>query len=175
MWRKIIASFILTSFGLIGGALLRQPEINRLKKDIKELHKKLGDLENKLKTQDNQIRELKIRYLTLKGWHFLQKYKERKYMRGCIMYEYALKEYISILKTVERAEEVNMDKKETMFYNAFDRILNEGIMKDKDRSIVMNYILEKYKDNLNDFQEPDLSDIMHDIDEVFNNGKKDYA
>ncbi len=156
MCRKIISSLILTSLGVIGGALLRQPEINRLKKDIENLKKEYADLEKKLETQDNQIRELKIRYLTLKGWQFLQKFKERRYMRGCIIYEYALKEYIPILKKAERTENLNMDTKESLFYAAFDRILNKGVMKDKDRSSVMNYILEKYKKDINNYQELDL-------------------
>lgn len=156
----IIAGIGGSIAGFIVGALSRQPEINELKEQVRSLQAEVDRLQKLIETQNGQIRELKIRYTALKGWQFVQKSQQRGYIRGSIMYQYALKEYLEMLIDADRLGKVNLNKSEIHFYNAFGKILNSGKITDKDRNVVIEYISEKYGDEINRFQEPDLSSVM---------------
>ncbi len=146
--------------GFIVGALSRQPEINELKEQVRSLQAEVERLHGVIEVQDGQIRELKIRYTALKGWQFVQKNQKRKYIRGSIMYQYALKEYLEMLIEADQDGKIKMNKSEINFYNAFGKILNKGEITDNDRDVVIKYVSEKYETEINKFQEPDLSSIM---------------
>ena len=146
--------------GFIAGALSRQPEMNELKEQVRSLQAEVDRLHNVIKMQDGQMRELKMRYTALKGWQFVQKNKQRGYIRGSIMYQYALKEYLEMLIDADQSEKVKMNKSEIHFYNAFGKILNNGIITDDNRDVVIRYISDKYGTEINNFQEPDSSSIM---------------
>lgn len=146
--------------GFIAGALSRQPEINELKEQVRSLQAEVDRLHNVIEVQEGQIHELKIRYTALKGWQFVQKKQQRDYIRGSIMYQYALKEYLEMLIDADKSGKVKMNKSELHFYNAFGKILNVGKITDKDRNVVIEYISDKYGAEINRFQDPDLSSIM---------------
>lgn len=146
--------------GFIAGALSRQPEINELKKQVKSLQKEVERLQNIISIQNSQINELKIRYTALRGWQFVEKNKQRGYIKGSLMYEYALKEYLGMLIEANEENKVALNKGEIQFYNAFGTILNKGEITEKNRTIVIDYIKEKYGSEINRFIEPDLSSII---------------
>jgi len=146
--------------GFIAGALSRQPEINELKEQVRSLQAEVERLHSVIEVQDGQIHELKIRYTALKGWQFVQKNQQRGYIRGSIMYQYALREYLEMIIDADQSGKVKMNKSEIQFYNAFGKILNVGKITDKDRGVVIEYISDKYGAEINRFQEPDLSPIM---------------
>jgi len=146
--------------GFVVGALSRQPEINELKEQVRSLQADVERLHGVIEVQYGQIQELKIRYTALKGWQFVQKNQQRGYIRGSIMYQYALKEYLEMLIDADQFDKVKMNKSEIQFYNAFGKILNVGTITDKDRSVVIGYISDKYGVEINSFQEPDFSPIM---------------
>lgn len=146
--------------GFIAGALSRQPEINELKQQVKSLQAEVERLHGLIEVQDNQIRELKIRYTALKGWSYARKQQERGYIRGSIMYQYALKEYLEMLIDADQSNTVHLNKQEIHFYNAFGKMLDKGEVTDNGRSTIIKYISEKYESEINRFQEPDLSSVM---------------
>ncbi len=155
----LIDSFIWLS-GFVVGALSRQPKINELKKQVESLKAEVTRLQGCIKKQKNQISELKKRYIALKGFQFLKQIKQREYLKGSLMYQYALKDYLEILIDADHINKVNMNKGEIKFYNAFGKILNAGQITDKDRSVIIEYISEKYKSEIDNFQEPDFDKIM---------------
>lgn len=146
--------------GFIAGALSRQPEINELKEQVRSLQAEVERLHSVIEVQNGQIHELKIRYTALKGWQFVQKNQQRGYIRGSIMYQYALREYLEMIIDADQFGKVKMNKSEIQFYNAFGKILNVGKITDEDRCVVIEYISDKYGAEINRFQEPDLSPIM---------------
>lgn len=163
MYKKLIVGSVLVLSGFIAGALSRQPEINELKKQVRSLQGEVERLQGFIDQQKSQIHELEVRYQALKGWQFFQKSQQRGYIRGSIMYQYAFKEYLEMLIAADQSGQVNLNDSEVHFYNDFGTILNKGKITDKDRDIVINYISEKYKKEIDSFQEPDLSNIMEYI------------
>lgn len=146
--------------GFVAGALSRQPEINELKEQVRSLQAEVERLHGVIELQNKQINHLKIRYNALKGWQFVQKNKQRGYIRGSIMYQYALKEYIEMLIDSDQSDVIKLNKDEIQFYNAFGRILNAAEITDKDREVVIQYVCDKYKTEIDRFQEPDLDSVI---------------
>lgn len=150
--------------GFIAGALSRQPEINELKSQVRSLQNEVERLHGVINVQNDQIKQLKIRYTAIKGIHFVEKSKQRGYIRGSLIYMYALREYLEMLIDADQSDEVRMSKEEVKFYNAFGKILNNGEITDRDRKVTLEYITGKYKKEIDEFQEPDLSSVMDYID-----------
>ena len=90
----ILALLLSAGGGAIGGALARQPEINRLKAQVKKLQEEIERLQSVIKEQDRQIRELKIRYNALKAYSFSERAKQKANLKGAIMFQYCFKEYM---------------------------------------------------------------------------------
>ncbi len=145
--------------GFIAGALSRQPEINELKEQVRSLHIELGRLHSLIEVQNHQIRELKIKYEAIKGWQFVQKNQQQGYIRGSLMYQYALMEYLKILIYADQSGNANLNKDAIKFYNAFGKILNIGEITDKDRNVVFEYISKMYRAEINELREPNFSPI----------------
>ena len=154
---------IMTGIGIFGGfvagSLSRQPEINELKKQVKSLQAEVERLQGVVRVQNNEINELKIRYTALRGWNYMQKAKQRGYIKGSIMFQYALKEYLEMLIDANESNAVRMNDREVKFYNAFGTTMNKAEINDKNRKIVLDYVREKYGTKIDNYEEPDLSEI----------------
>lgn len=146
--------------GFIVGTLSRKPELSELKEQVKSLQAEVERLHTVIKNQNSYLSELKIRYAALKGWQLLQKNKQSKYIRGSIIYQYALKEYLEILIDSDQSNKVKMNKEEVRFYNGFGKILNNGEITDKDRKVVIDYITDRYAEEISQFKGPDLQSVI---------------
>ena len=89
----------------------------------------------------------------------MQKAKQRGYIKGSIMFQYALKEYLEMLINANESNAVRMNGREVEFYNAFGTIMNKAKINDKNRKIVLDYVREKYGTKIDNYEEPDLSEI----------------
>lgn len=145
--------------GFVGGALSRQPEINELKKQVKSLQGEVDRLQGVIRIQNNQIHELEVRYVALKGWNYIEKAKQRNYIKGCYMFQYAFKEYLEMLIEANDSNKVNLNDREIKFYNAFGTIFNKADITEKNRSIVIEYVKEKYGNKIDHYEGPDFSAI----------------
>ena len=107
----VIAAGIFASVGFIGGALLRQPEINRLKKQVLLLQQENERLKEIIKEQKRQIFDLKKRYDSLSFVHFIQKNELQSDIKFKILVFCAFKEYSNLsmqkIKGVQLSEEQN--------------------------------------------------------------------
>lgn len=156
----LVASLAGAIAGFVAGALSRQPEINELKKQVKSLQKEVERLQNIIEIQNSQIKELKIRYTALKGWQFLERNRQRGYIKGSLMYGYALKEYLWMLIEANENNKVDLNTIEIEFYNAFGTIINKGEITSKTRKVVIDYVKEKYNTEIDRFIEPDFCTII---------------
>ena len=150
--------------GFVLGALSRQPEINELKEQVKSLQAQVEQLQALIYAQNEQIKQLKIRFVAYKGLNFAQKNKAKGYLRGAIIYEYALKEYLEILIDGSNSNEIDLNKSELEFYNAFGKMFVKAEVTTKDRRIVLNYINEKYRREIESFKEPDFALILEQFE-----------
>lgn len=127
--------------GGVIGALSRQPEINRLKKQVQLLQEEIQRLQSVIEEQNRQIQELSIRYKTLKAWQFSERARSRAQARGAIMHQWAFKEYIELLCFQSRELPISEDEKK--FFNAYENLLSgKGDM--NERVLIRDYVAAKY-------------------------------
>lgn len=160
----ILVSIITGLGGIIVGALSRQPEVNRLKAQVKTLQAEIHRLQNVIKEQDRQIRELKIRYNALKAYHFVERAKQKSRVKGVIMFQYAFKEYMDLLIAQARKNNIQLSKEELYFFNTFERLMNNNEVTIEEKLYIREYIRDKYNYQIDHFIEPNNEEIIEKVE-----------
>jgi hypothetical protein len=138
----LIPIIIAAGSGGIIGALSRQPEINRLKKQVKILQGEIERLQNIISEQNRQIGELSIRYKALKGWQFSEKAAQYANIKGYYLHLYSYKEYVELLCYQAKGNE--LQTREHAFFNAYELVLSGNEIPREHLFSIRNYIYEKY-------------------------------
>lgn len=128
--------------GLVVGALVRQPEINRLKEQVRTLQKEIVRLQSVLKEQQRQINEFKIRLQTLKAHSFVERQRLQGITRGFLYLQYGFKEYVEL--TLQQARGRELPESELAFYNIFNALMSEQEVGDEQKLLVARYVKDRY-------------------------------
>jgi hypothetical protein len=152
--------------GAVVGALSRQPEIDRLKEQVRKLQFEIQRLQRIIAEQDRQIRELKIRYNALKAYHFVERVRQKSQMRGVLMFQYAFKEYMDLLVVQARENGYVLSEDEVLFYNAFDRLVNNTEIELEEKLLIREYIRSKYAYEIDNLIEPETGDIVEKVESI---------
>lgn len=145
--------------GGIVGALSRQPEINRLKKQVKILQQEVERLNMLVKEQDRQIKSLKMQVYGLKGY---EKVKALGRTKGAIMQQYAFKEFIDLC--CELAKGKTITEQEQLFFNIYENMLN-GIEVDIENKVFLKeYLVNRYGYQIEQLQELDSKQIVRRLE-----------
>lgn len=153
---KVMIATIGSLGGAIVGVLLRQPEINKLKKQIKKLQVEIKRLQVLREEQDHQINELLIRYKSLRVYQFISKLNVRKNIRGQLILQYATKDYLELLIKRVSGEYV-VTKEDTVFCNIFSKIIDGETVTDEEKQAVKEYITFKHNREIKSLQECDTT------------------
>ena len=149
--------------GLIIGALARQPEINRLKKQVKKLQNEIKRLQGVIREQKRQIGELKIRYDALKAWNFIEKAKVSSSLSARLMQMYCMKDYMEL--SVLKVKENELSEQQSIFFNLFDKIVNNyADITVEEFAELKKYIFSKYKKEMGQGVEPNLEQSFKDLE-----------
>ncbi|WP_316569271.1 hypothetical protein [Neobacillus sp. YIM B06451] len=150
--------------GVILGALSRQPEVNRLKNQVKTLQAEIQRLQRVIKEQDRQIKELKVRYSTLKAYHFIEKSKHKSKIKGAIMFQYCFKEYMDLLIMQARSSKNQLTEEELYFFNIFERMTNNTEITIEEKMFLRGYIRDKYSFQIDRMIAPNNGDIIEKVE-----------
>jgi glycyl-tRNA synthetase beta subunit len=162
----ILALLLSAGGGAIGGALARQPEINRLKAQVKKLQEEIERLQSVIKEQDRQIRELKIRYNALKAYSFSERAKQKANLKGAIMFQYCFKEYMDLLVAQTHNSNFVTQKEEQTFFNIFENMINNHESTIEEKMFVREYIRYKYPHQLDNLIECDMGNIIEKVESI---------
>lgn len=141
--------------GTIVGALSRQPEINRLKQQVKTLQQEVGRLHRLIDEQDRQIKSLKVQVNGMKGYQRVQALGRTK---GAVMQQYAFKEYIDLC--CEQAKNRSITEKEGLFFNIYENMLNGVDVDLSSKVFLKEYLLSRYSYQIENFIEIDSNDVI---------------
>ena len=159
-----ILGALLVGGGFLGGALSRQPEINKLKKQVKTLQAEIVKLQLVIKEQDRQINELKIRYNTLKAYQFTEKAKQKSKVKGALMFQYCFKEYVELLVAQTKSTGYTMKEEEGIFFNIFEKLMNNEEIDVEAKMYLREYIHYKYSDRINSLQEVNMDNLVEKVE-----------
>lgn len=165
----IVWALISLGGGFIGGALSRQPEINKLKEQVRTLQNEVNRLNRLIDEQNRQINVLKTKYHALKGVNLIEEAKSKNQLKGAITYSYCLKEYLDLNYRIT-AQEYLPSENENAFLQIFKLIL-DGAMPAGDEGklhkyFLREYIREKYSSQIDSLIECDISYSLKRIGEM---------
>ncbi len=135
-----------SSGGAVLGFALRQPEINRLKKQVRELQRDNSKLRKIMCEQQEAYENLLVAYGELKFYQLIEKRKLKQNMRGQLLLGYEYKEYVDLLlKVVQDNGDENLTDRQKAFFELCTQWLEEGELSGKERKAMDSYIMSKYK------------------------------
>lgn len=152
----------LTIGGAIAGALLRQPEINKLKKEVQRLQDQVEELQALLTKQNDTIIQLKTENKRLRATNFIQKHRNNKRTKGVIIFQYAYKDFITI--TFKQAREENLSEQEMTFFNLFDRMIHGEDVTMAEKGLVKLYVEERYPYQIKHLIAIDTEEVIGEVE-----------
>lgn len=157
----IMVSLLSAAAGCVIGALSRQPEINKLKKRIKQLQKEVERLQELCRTQDEQLNVLMLKYKALKIFQFSKKNEARTNIRGVLVYQYAVHDYLTLLLMASRKEKLK--EEDVIFYNIFDKVIEGQEVCDEERNALKEYITYRHTSELRGLRLCDNTGLIQQI------------
>lgn len=159
-----ITAIAIAMIALIGGGtagiLARQPEINRLKKQVKKLQAEIVRLQGLIDKQDSQIRELTLRYKRLMFFQFIKKRKLRGEIREQLLMQYAYHDYMDLLMTSVRNKQNSMADEDKIFFNLFEKTINNESLDEGENAAIRKYIELKHEEDLISMKEYDNETML---------------
>lgn len=151
--------------GVAGGALLRQPEINKLSEQVKAGQSEVERLQLIIRGYHEQFVAQKAKLDILQANEYADQAKqEHEDARSIIMYQYAAKEYVEIwLKPRGNNGVLVLPEKEYSYYQVFNKVLNGETLEQDDKKKVQNYIYPKYKKEIEGLVEYDFDELLKKI------------
>ena len=165
----VVAAILAGSGGLSLGALIRQPEINKLRAQVTKLQEELERMHITVNDVLKDIEILRLKMQIEQNDDLLKELKgdEQKTI-GKIVYAYGLKEYLEVKqKYLILNEDITED--EAVFADAFAMFLENRIADDDGGRTQMEYIrgylYEKYGEEIEHLETPDLGSIITVLEE----------
>ena len=118
-----ILGLLIGLFGFITGALIRQPQINKLKEQVKLLQKDNRRLLALINGQQQEYQNLLVEHKALKALQFRKKAKSKERLEENLIMQYAIRAYLVLLLKSGRHGQ-KMEKVEIVFFNAFEKAIN---------------------------------------------------
>jgi len=156
-----ILSALLAIAAFFGGFFIRQPKINKLKKQVEILQSDINKLLSLCKKQKTDFQELLIQHKSLKAINFKKRSAAKEKLRENLIGQYALKEYIELLILRVR-ESKELSKEELTFFNAYEKAMN-GKPSSATQVKVQNYIISKYATELKKLKECDCESAINNL------------
>lgn len=136
--------------GAFIGAIARQPEINRLRNQVKLLQQEINSLQELLQEQQRQIEELKLRFETLSAYHFVEKRKVRGITRGYLIFQYGFHEYVGLL--LRQSKSVKIVNDDARFFSAFAAVIADETLADSEKTFIRSYVLRLHARAIDDLK-----------------------
>ena len=145
----LIASFF-------AGFFVRQPSINKLKKQVKIMQKEMANLQNAMKGYQDVYSDLYVQYKKIKVIQIKQKAEMEGKLKDNLILQYGMKDYLNLLFDVVKKER-KLSEKENVFYKSFDNVIEGKKVSNKAFENIKEYVLETHKKEINNLKICDCS------------------
>ena len=121
-WKTVIKYTGFLATGIAIGMIARQPEVSKLKGEItKELS--INDrLRYAVFCLNRSLRKQNEKYQSLKSYNLIGKISSEKNIKGCIVYQYALKEYVELI--IKKYNKEKITSEDVCYMDRFEIFLN---------------------------------------------------
>lgn len=141
--KEIIWGVVFALLGLFTGLLLRQPQVNKLKKQVKTNVADNGRLVTLNETIQKDYSELLLKVKAHRAFFLVNK-KTTGSLTENLTLQYSLFDYLSILMKRIRAGE-KLEKDELRFLNAFEKVVNGDELSSSDKKTIKDYTTKRHE------------------------------
>ena len=166
---KKISRWIIGVLGAIVfflfGFFIRQPQINKLKEQVKILQKDMSRLYNLCEKQHTEYRDLLVQHKALKALQFKKKSSLKEQLAENLVMQYAIWDYVALLiKSVKSGQK--MSKEEASFFWAFEKLINGEKVTPSDMAKISNYTKPRHESEIKDFRECDYGSLFMELQQT---------
>lgn len=154
-------AILLLIVGLFTGLLLRQPQVNRLKKQVQTLIADNGRLVKLNSKIQKDYAELLLNVKALRAFSF-EKKKVKGNLAENVILQYSLYDYLTILLKCIRAGE-KLEKEELRFLNAFEKVVNGDTLSTGDKKNMKDYTIKRHDKEIKQQVPCDCNPLMEDL------------
>lgn len=157
-----LASLMGTAFGVVVGAVMRQPEINKLKKQVKVLQSNMAELEAVVERQNAEISRLYASYKTIGALQFLKKREAKIELKEALILQYATVEYLSLVLACASGAG-KLTESDVEFYKAYGKLVSSESLEGEDRKTVERYVRTRHSSEIESLCQADTEFVMNEV------------
>ncbi|MGN0179143.1 MAG: hypothetical protein ACI4DY_06855 [Monoglobaceae bacterium] len=157
-----IIGFFLMLGGFLTGFLIRQPKINKLKKQIELLQKDDRKLIEMINEMRQNYQELLVQHKALKALQYRKKLAIKEKITGNLVMQYAIKAYLTLLLKSGRYEQ-KLEKDEIVFFEAFEKVIDGKNISTGDKVKIRDYIMEHYGNEIKQLKECEYTAVFEEL------------
>ena len=151
---------VIISF--LAGVLVRQPKINKLRKQVELLQKDNRKLIDMITDKQQNYQELVIQLKALKAMQFRKKSILKDQMTENLVMQYAIKAYLMLLLKSGRYDKP-LEKDEIMFFTAFEKVIDGKKLTTSDKLKIREYITEHHSGEIKQFKECEYASVLEEL------------
>jgi hypothetical protein len=153
---------LITALAFLTGFLIRQPKVNKLKKQVERLQNDNGNLLNLYQSQQAKFRELLVQHKALKALNFRKKTASKEKLEENLIWQYAIKDYLKLLFKRGKHEQ-ELEKAEIKFFNAFEQVIDGKKISTSDKVKIREYVLHRHSGEIKALKECDCSAVFQEL------------
>lgn len=163
IWYWLIG-LIITVVSFLTGFLIRQPQVNKLKKQVELLQRDSRKLLALIEAKQSSYQELLIQHKALKALQFRKKSTLQEQMTENLIMQYAIKAYLVLLLKSGR-HELELTKTEIVFLKAFEKVIDGKKLSTTDKVKIRDYIMERHGREIKQLKECEYTAVLKEIQE----------
>jgi hypothetical protein len=144
------------------GFLIRQPKINKLKKQLQLLQNDNSKLIGMVEEKKKEYQELHIQHMALKALQFRKKAASKERLQENLVMQYAVRSYIELLIKSGRYEQ-GLSKDEVVFFNSFEKVINGKLLSATDKVKIREYMMKFHGEDIKKLKECEYSSILGEL------------
>lgn len=157
-----IIGFFLMLGVFLTGFLIRQPKINKLKKQVELLQKDNRKLIAMITEKQQNFQELLIQHKALKALQYRKKSEIKEQMTENLVMQYAIRAYLTLLLKSGRYEQ-ELEKDEIVFFKSFEKVIDGKKLSTSDKVKIRDYIMEHHGREIKQLKECEYTAIMAEL------------
>jgi hypothetical protein len=160
---KYILIAIAVAIGsFLTGFLIRQPKLNKLKKQLETMQHDNQRLIALCTEQQQKFRKLLVQHKALKAMQYRKLATSKEKIKECLTMQYAIYEYVSLL--IKRVEfEQELSKEEIIFFSSFEKFIDGKQLNDTDKVKIAEFVKVNHSAEIRNMRECDFSAMLADL------------
>lgn len=158
----IVGGLVAFSSFLLG-FLIRQPQINKLKKQVELLQKDNSKLIALIENKQAEFKELLVQHKALKALQHRKKAATKELIAENLVMQYAIREYLSLLlKRVKCDQELT--KEEILFFDSFEKVIDGKKLSTADKVKIRDHIMTRYPTEIKKLMPCEYAEVLDELD-----------